>query len=60
LEEEGMKKNQMFKKISAIVIEAPHPTLVAFGISAAIVVAVGVGLTAFVDDHSHMAHALHK
>ena len=39
------------------VIQAPQPTLVAFGISAAITIAVAVGISVLTGDHSHLAHA---
>ena len=56
-----MNKNQIFKKISAIVktnvLEVPHPGLVAFGISAAITIAVAVGMSMMTADHSHLAFA---
>ena len=39
------------------VLEAPHPTLVAFGISVAITIALGVGISMLTGDHSHLAFA---
>jgi hypothetical protein len=54
-------KNQMFKKIRTMIkakaLEAPHPTLVTFGISVAIVIGLMIGLGAL-SDGSHMAHAM--
>jgi hypothetical protein len=51
----------MFKKIrtmiKANILEAPHPTLVTFGISVAIVIGLMIGLGALTDS-SHMAHAM--
>jgi hypothetical protein len=56
-----MNKNQIFKKISAIVktnvLQVPHPTLVAFGIGAAITLAVAVGISVLTGDHSQLAYA---
>jgi pantoate kinase len=53
--------NQMFKKpttmVKANVIQVPHPTLVAFGISAAITIAVAIGISMLTTNHSHLAHA---
>jgi Na+/H+ antiporter NhaA len=54
-----MNKNQMFKKLSAMVktnvLQAPHPTLVAFGISAAITIAMAVGMSMMTSDHIALA-----
>jgi pantoate kinase len=64
LERKGMNDkniNQMFKKLSEVVntniIQTPHPTLVAFGISAAITIAVAVGISVLTADHSQLACA---
>jgi hypothetical protein len=39
------------------VLEIPHPTLVAFAISAAVTMAVAVGIAMLAADHSHFAYA---
>jgi pantoate kinase len=44
-------------KIRTHVLEAPHPTLVAFGVSAAITIALAVGISMMTADHSHLAYA---
>jgi hypothetical protein len=46
-------------RVRTNVLEAPHPTLVAYGISVVIVTGLAVGFAAL-SDPSHMAHAMKR